>query len=320
MSTTTSDRIEQREHVVQFYQHDDELVATVTRYVMDAMQADEAVVVVTTADHAVAFDAALSMGGVDPIAARADGTLVSFDAGEALSRFMVDDWPDADAFANEVGNVIRGLVGAGRSVSVFGEMVSLLWDAGHVGAAIELESIWNDLGRSVPFSLLCAYPASSVTGTDDWAAFQRVCHCHSAVIGDVDAIARECPPPAVATSEAERTFCGEATVLSATRQFVASTLRSWGLQQYMEDASIVVSELATNAVIHAHSAFTVGLSSDGTVLRVSVHDASPVLPVVRQPEPTTVSGRGLVLVASIASRWGIELVDDGKLIWAELRG
>jgi hypothetical protein len=62
----------------------------------------------------------------------------------------------------------------------------------------------------------------------------------------------------------------------------------------------------------------VALSSDGGALRVSVSDSSRVVPVLRSPLPTTISGRGLVLVTSIASRWGTELVDDGKLIWAEL--
>jgi hypothetical protein len=43
-------------------------------------------------------------------------------------------------------------------VRVFGEMVSLLWDAGLIDAAVELEVLWNELGVQYPFSLLCAYP------------------------------------------------------------------------------------------------------------------------------------------------------------------
>ena len=318
MSAATSDRVEPRDHVVQFYEHDDELVTTVTRYVIDAMQADETVIVVATADHATAFDAALTNAGVDLAAACVEGTFIYFDADEALSRFLVDDWPSADAFALEIGNVIRRLVGAGRGVRVFGEMVAVLWDAGHVGAAIELETMWNHLGNEVPFMLFCAYPAQSVSAAGGDGSFQRVCHCHSGVIGDVALDSKEDPPLCVGRTEQHRSFPGECSALSATRHFVASTLESWNLHHYVENASIVVSELATNAVIHAHSDFTVSLSSDGGALRVSVRDSSRVLPVLRSPNPTTVSGRGLLLVTSIATRWGTELVDDGKLIWAEI--
>jgi anti-sigma regulatory factor (Ser/Thr protein kinase) len=245
---------------------------------------------------------------------------VSFDADEALSRFLVDEWPNADAFGAEVGNVIRRLVGQGGGVRVFGEMVAVLWDAGHVGAAIELETMWNDLGRDVPFSLFCAYPSCSVAGIhDDADSFQHLCRCHSAVIGDVAAVSMANPPLAVARTQEQRSFPSEPRSLGATRRFVATTLMSWDLHHCVEDASIVVSELATNAVIHAQSDYTVDLSSDGAALRVSVRDASPVVPVLRHPAPTTTSGRGLILVTSIARRWGTELVDDGKLIWAELR-
>jgi anti-sigma regulatory factor (Ser/Thr protein kinase) len=319
MTIEAHDRVEPRDHVVQFYEHDDELVTAVTRYLNDGLKADETVVVVATAKHTAAFEAALSIGGVDVSTARANGALISFEADDVLSRFLVDGWPNADAFGHEVGSVIRGLVAAGRGVRVFGEMVSLLWDAGHVGAAIELETIWNDLGSEVPFSLLCAYPARSMSGTADADdSFQRVCHCHSAVIGDVAAMSKAHPPAAVTRNELQRSFPGDCRALGATRQFVAGTLESWNLHRYVEDATIVVSELATNAVIHAHSAFTVALLSDGGALRVSVSDSSRVVPVLRSPLPTTISGRGLVLVTSIASRWGTELVDDGKLIWAEL--
>jgi anti-sigma regulatory factor (Ser/Thr protein kinase) len=137
------------------------------------------------------------------------------------------------------------------------------------------------------------------------------------VIGDV-ARDSNVEPSDVGRSETQRNFPGHYGALSATRQFVAETLESWNLHHYLEDASIVVSELATNAVIHAHSDFTVSLSSNGGSLRVSVRDSSHVVPVLRSPLPTTVSGRGLVLVTAIATRWGTQLVDDGKLIWAEI--
>jgi hypothetical protein len=62
-------------------------------------------------------------------------------------------------------------------------MVALLWDTGQTGAAVELEVLWNELGRQQPFSLLCAYPARSVTGEDQLDALTEVCAAHVAAAG-----------------------------------------------------------------------------------------------------------------------------------------
>ena len=90
-----------------------------------------------------------------------------------------------------------------------------------------------------------------------------------------------------------------------------------GLDQLCDDAAIVVSELATNAVLHARSDFTVEVSlKDGNV-RLSVIDASAQPPVVQVPSSSTISGRGLVLVAALGARWGTSPVGDGKEVWVE---
>ncbi len=47
---------------------------------------------------------------------------------------------------------------------MFGEMVALLWADGQTGAAVDLEAMWNELASQYSFSLLCAYPASAVSG------------------------------------------------------------------------------------------------------------------------------------------------------------
>jgi anti-sigma regulatory factor (Ser/Thr protein kinase) len=80
---------------------------------------------------------------------------------------------------------------------------------------------------------------------------------------------------------------------------------------------LVVSELATNAIVHAESRFEVAVIP-GPPIRVEVTDASLQPPVM---EPATVdftSGRGLRLVAACADEWGYELLPDGKVVWARL--
>jgi anti-sigma regulatory factor (Ser/Thr protein kinase) len=85
-----------------------------------------------------------------------------------------------------------------------------------------------------------------------------------------------------------------------------------------DDAQLIVTELATNAVIHACSPFSVSVRYDGSCIRISVHDWNPMLPVLRDAGPTARSGRGLHLVDLVAYDWGVEPSPDGKTIWAEL--
>ena len=310
--------VEPRDHIVRIYTGDDQLVTTIGRYLADAVRADETALVIATPGHVTVFEKALAARGIDVAVAHVNGNLITLDARAALSRFMVDGWPDAGAFRAEFGGLIERADTRGRRVHVYGEMVALLWNDGHVAAAIELEVLWNQLGQQVPFSLFCAYAAHTTIG-DDEDSFHRICNLHSAVV--VDAARHRTTIGAsdgVRHEEARFYRCGSQG-LTAARQFVVDTLKSWGLQRLVDDVSIVESELATNAVIHARSDFVVTLSAGDTTVRVSVHDSSPVLPVLRDPPATVVSGRGLMLVASIAQRWGIEPVSDGKVVWAEFR-
>lgn len=71
----------------------------------------------------------------------------------------------------------------GQPVRIFGEMVALLWDAGLAEAAVEVEVLWNELGRQHSFSLLCAYPAESASGERHLDALTEVCAAHVAVAG-----------------------------------------------------------------------------------------------------------------------------------------
>lgn len=116
--------------------------------------------------------------------------------------------------------------------------------------------------------------------------------------------------------------------LSATRRgarlarlLAAEQLRSWGLP--LEDASLVIGELATNAALHGcvpGRDFRILLSLSGDTLRIEVSDArGERRPVVGRPSPTSECGRGLLLVEALSVRWGTE---DGpfprKTVWAEV--
>jgi len=107
------------------------------------------------------------------------------------------------------------------------------------------------------------------------------------------------------------------------RAFVAETLTSWDVQaEKVEAAQLVVSELVTNAVVHAADSDTINLDlrfTDGAV-RVLVSDTGLGEPERGHPDPRTAeTGRGVLLVDAFAERWGSETHGrDGKTVWCEL--
>ncbi|MDX6645237.1 MAG: hypothetical protein QOK40_964 [Miltoncostaeaceae bacterium] len=302
------------DHRVQFYADDEELVESVGGYLIEALQAGGVALIVATASHRAAFEARIAATGMEISSARAAGALVSLDARQTMSRFMAADRPDPQGFKAVVGDLVRRATETGRPVHVYGEMVDLLWHAGYVNAAIELERLWNDLGRELPFSLFCAYRSESGGAAEHLDAFGEICRLHSAVVR---------PPPACTTAsaaavDASRAFGAKLTSPKEARRFVARMLEAWADEDLIADATLVVSELAANAVTHAGSGFTVAVRTTGDLVRIAVHDGSRLEPVDRAPTLVASSGRGLGLVAAVATRWGVDAADDGKLVWAEL--
>jgi hypothetical protein len=172
------------EHVVLFYQDEQELAVRVSEHLFPAVtDGDGAAIVIATPDHRRSFAEGLAGAGVDMAAARARGSYLELDANETIRGFMAGDRPDPAGFWQVVSPLLRQAAQAGRPVLVFGEMVSLLWDTGLVNAAIEVEEMWNELGSQYPFSLLCAYPARPVTCSHYLDALTEVCRAHTEVTG-----------------------------------------------------------------------------------------------------------------------------------------
>lgn len=126
----------------------------------------------------------------------------------------------------------------------------------------------------------------------------------------------------MSTSTQERSFEPEPIAVRRARDFARDALGD-GLgpvvgADVVERVLLVVSELATNAVLHARTDFVVRLSGDGETVRVAVFDGSPGRPERGSMDPAAVTGRGLGIVESLASDWGIEAADGGKWVWADL--
>jgi anti-sigma regulatory factor (Ser/Thr protein kinase) len=116
---------------------------------------------------------------------------------------------------------------------------------------------------------------------------------------------------------AEWAFAPEVEQVAVARRYAQDVVMSWGLPS--EDAVLVVSELAANAVQHAQSVFTLRLIYDEPTLVVEVTDTTPEpVPTVPAP-PTKVGGYGLSIVARLAKAWGTRPSGDGgKTVWARL--
>ena len=103
------------------------------------------------------------------------------------------------------------------------------------------------------------------------------------------------------------------------RRFVRETLGQWDLTGILDDALLVVSELAANAITHAGSDYQVRLSSTARSLRIEVRDGGVGTPEPQPKSLTSERGRGLLMVAAISASWGIERSEGRrKLVWAEL--
>jgi hypothetical protein len=305
-------------HVVQFYSHDEDLATSVAGYLLGALENGGAAVVIATAGHRRAFEARLADAGVDLSAAAAGGAYLAVDARETVRRFMTAEHPDSADFDRVIGGMIAGVCGSGRPVRAYGEMVALLWNDGLVNAAVQLEELWNELGRRYSFSLFCGYPAQDVARDGHVDAFAEVCRLHREVVGTSPGTSPGAAAPHGA-ARALRTFAFSVVAPAAARHFAVGAIRRWGADDMADDVALVVTELAANAIVHAHSGFTLAMSVQGDLIRISVRDGAPLpsADAVQALPPAPLHGLGAV--DALAGRWGVEPLGlAGKEVWVEL--
>jgi len=309
MQANTTLRLAAGDHVVRFYEDDDELVAIVTGYIGDALASGEAAAIVETSDHAARFRAGLADRSINLEEAEADGRLTILDASETLAAFATDGQIDATAFDQVIRPVVRRAAEAGTGVCLYGEMVAVLFDEGRSAAALELESCWNALSRRESFSLLCTYPRYAASNEDRSAAYLEVCHLHSDVVDD---------PPILEDAQQSHVFGRGRHAPKKARRFVSEVLREWNVGELTDSANLIVTELATNAMLHARSGFTVSMAQTGSVVRIAVGDTASAVPQRARGGAAALVGRGIPIIEALAARWGHLALEEGKLVWADL--
>ena len=101
------------------------------------------------------------------------------------------------------------------------------------------------------------------------------------------------------------------------REFICQCLTDHDLPHLVDDVRLAVSELATNAVLHARQPFTVSLRGDELLVVLSVHDPSQLSPVRGAAQASATQGRGLEIVASLSHDWGVDRSNGtAKSVWA----
>ncbi|MFJ5712434.1 SpoIIE family protein phosphatase [Streptomyces sp. NPDC093105] len=128
---------------------------------------------------------------------------------------------------------------------------------------------------------------------------------------------------AVITARATATFDPVGRSVAAARAFVRDTLQGWGHPELVDDAVVLTSELVTNAVVHAGTAAEVLCLRSEDSIRVEVADRYPEreIPVQSGPaiaSPDRENGRGLLLCAALADRWGVDYSPTRKHVWFHL--
>lgn len=147
---------------------------------------------------------------------------------------------------------------------------------------------------------------------------------------------------------ASRELPPEPRSAGVARGFLREYFTAWDLMELYDDAALALTELVSNAVMHAATPLVVVVSCEGGMVEIAVHDGNPSMPAIR-PHRTDIEGdirqalaaeaavaepmderdprvyvgdagalaggRGLLLVDALSAQWGVSPLSDGKAVW-----
>ena len=168
-----------RHHHVQFSRDDSALVDGIERFIGTALIAGRPAILLATPPHWQVLIDRLGRRGVNVDCAIEHGTLTYLDAEEIVSHILSNGVEQcAPLLHRAIESAARRTTNSTQRVAVFGECVSLLYASGRVDTAIELERAGNEMLRTLPTEIMCAYPLLPVErGTE----FKNICAQHTAV-------------------------------------------------------------------------------------------------------------------------------------------
>jgi len=170
------------EHFVQFYEKDEFILGSISQFLAAGFERGEAAVVAATRSHLEGLHPLLSTRGFNVSRLTDSGQYLTLDAEETVAQLLVDGRISETRFNDLMAGKLQRLTAGERQVRVFGELVAILCAAGNLEAALHVERLWNNLQKSHPFSLFCAYPLGQFEGRELHEAFADVCATHSRII------------------------------------------------------------------------------------------------------------------------------------------
>jgi len=165
---------------MQCFDADEPLVQAVGSFLHGALQRKSAGIIIGTPEHIDGVEHYLQRNKLNPLALQRSGQFIPLDAAETLDRCCLDGRPNRERFFEVIGGLVSRAHNSWGGIRAFGEMVNLLWLEGKKSEAVELEGLWNQLGKIYPFALFCAYSKDAFEDADD--CFSQVCEAHSMVI------------------------------------------------------------------------------------------------------------------------------------------
>ena len=172
-----------RRHEVQFYSADSVLVEGFADCISAALKTDNAAIVLATKAHRESLVQKLKSDGLNIDAAIRRGTYVQLDAAYMLSTIMVSGTPDHVRFFEGLGGLIASTAIAAKKenprIAICGECVGLLCAEGNTGAAIQLETVGNDLIRAHNVDIMCGYPMSGFLDGEEDSSFKSISAQHT---------------------------------------------------------------------------------------------------------------------------------------------
>jgi hypothetical protein len=168
----------QTEHALQLSDSRESTAAALAEFVKDGVARDEQILLVIRLDDwnraAVTLGPDLSLSE-----AVSSGQLTVCDSSTMLNAILEDGIPSTKRFEQTIGTLVAQSAARRNGLRAYGDMVDLLAAEGRFDAAEQLEELWNDLRKRIPFMLLCGYSSSHFGRADNAPALRRLCHLHT---------------------------------------------------------------------------------------------------------------------------------------------
>ena len=109
------------------------------------------------------------------------------------------------------------------------------------------------------------------------------------------------------------------TAPAQARRIARQACLDWQIPHIIDDVCLVVSELVTNAVQHAQTPLVLAMEHEGSTLAVAVGDGQTRTPRFADQAPEGAGGRGILLVSTLGTDWGVVRTVLGKTVWVSLK-